>query len=85
MVEEFRIIKGFENYSVSNFGNIKNNKTGKILKPRITKGVFYIKLLNAWSAQIMINGKQKTLGYFDKIEDAINARVIKAEKFKKKL
>ena len=32
MVEEFRIIKGFENYEVSNFGDVKNSITGKILK-----------------------------------------------------
>ena len=83
MVEEFRIIKGFENYSVSNFGNIKNNKTGKILKPRFTKGLYYIKQLNTWSVEIRFNGKNKNLGWFDKIEDAINARVIKEEEFKK--
>ena len=32
MEEEFRVIKGFENYSVSNFGNVKNNQNGKIMK-----------------------------------------------------
>lgn len=35
MEEEYRIIKGFENYSVSNFGNIKNNKTNRILKQSV--------------------------------------------------
>jgi hypothetical protein len=37
-MEEYRIIKGYENYSVSNFGNVKNNKTDKILKPKIDNG-----------------------------------------------
>ena len=37
-MEEYRIIKGYENYSVSNFGIVKNNKTGKILKPKIDNG-----------------------------------------------
>jgi hypothetical protein len=32
-MEEFRIIKDYENYSISNFGNVKNNKTERILKP----------------------------------------------------
>ena len=32
MEEEFKIIKDHENYSISNFGNVKNNKTGRILK-----------------------------------------------------
>ena len=33
--EMFRIIKGFENYSVSNLGRVKNNVTGKIRSPCI--------------------------------------------------
>jgi len=36
-MEEYRIIKEYENYSVSNFGNVKNNKTDRILKPKINK------------------------------------------------
>jgi NUMOD4 motif/HNH endonuclease len=31
-MENWEIIGDYPNYSVSNFGNIKNNKTGKILK-----------------------------------------------------
>ena len=153
-MEQYKIIKDFENYSVSNFGNIINNKTGKVLKPGINtngyykvslcsdgniyqklvhkliaesfianpynkqcvdhinndrlnnnvnnlrwasyqensmnsklnsnntskyKGICYSKLFNRWNAYITINGKMKNLGYFDKIEDAINARVKKAK------
>ena len=45
-MEEFRIIKNFENYSVSNFGNVKNNKTNKILKQyNHTKGYKKIEIL----------------------------------------
>ena len=33
-MEEFRKIEGFENYSVSNHGNVRNDNTGLILKPR---------------------------------------------------
>ena len=154
MEETFRIIKGFENYSVSNFGNVKNNKTGRILKPQIDgknyyivslytdgkqfnkkihkrvgeyfianpynkpcidhinndkldnnvcnlrfctqqencmnrklssknssnyKGVTFHKRSNKWHARIMVNKKLKHLGYFDKIEDAVNCRVKKAK------
>ena len=32
MEEIYKTIEGFENYEVSNFGHIKNKKTGKILK-----------------------------------------------------
>jgi hypothetical protein len=52
MQEEFRVIKGFENYFVSNLGNIKNNSTGRILKPGINKGYYQVHLSN--------NGEVKT-------------------------
>ena len=32
MVETFKKIEGFENYSVSDHGNVRNHKTGRILK-----------------------------------------------------
>ncbi len=32
MQEEFKIIDGYENYSVSNLGNVRNDKKGKMLK-----------------------------------------------------
>lgn len=34
-MEVFNKIKGFENYSVSNFGNVMNDSTGRILKQSI--------------------------------------------------
>ena len=50
-MEEFRVIKGFENYSVSNLGNVKNNSTGRILKPEIRSRYYSI---NVWK-----NGNNK--------------------------
>jgi len=45
MNEEYRVINGFENYSVSNFGNVKNNKTSRVLKPGInSKGLYNVNL-----------------------------------------
>ena len=41
MEEEYKIIKGFENYEVSNIGNVRNIKTGKILKPGIDSHGYY--------------------------------------------
>jgi hypothetical protein len=42
----------FENYSVSNYGRIKNNKTNKILKPNITdEGYMNISLINKENRQ----------------------------------
>ena len=46
MVETFKKIEGFENYSVSDFGNIRNDKTRKILKPALHDGYFRIRLRN---------------------------------------
>ena len=37
-MEEYKLIKNFENYSVSNLGNVKNNNTNKILKQNNSYG-----------------------------------------------
>lgn len=34
-METFKKIKNYNNYSISNIGNVRNNKTGRILKPHI--------------------------------------------------
>ena len=31
-METYKVMEGFETYSVSDFGNVKNNKTGRIKK-----------------------------------------------------
>jgi hypothetical protein len=44
-MEEYRVIKGYENYSVSNYGNVRNDKTGTIFKAGFnTKGYKRVKL-----------------------------------------
>ena len=43
------------------------------------KGVNWYKSKNKWNAQIQVRGKKYNLGYFDNIEDAVNARVKKAQ------
>jgi hypothetical protein len=45
MVETFKNIEGFENYSVSDHGNVRNNKTGKNLKGRDKHGYFQVVLM----------------------------------------
>ena len=43
--EIWRKIAGYENYSVSNLGNVRNDKTGKILKPRLNgRGYYHVSL-----------------------------------------
>ncbi len=151
-METFRIIEGFENYSVSDHGHVKNNKTARIMKHTIqygyhtvalttgatkfnrkvhilvanafianpdgkacvdhidniksnnninnlrwatysenaqnakisksntsnVKGVSWHKGNKKWRAIITIDGIQIHLGYFTKLEDAKQARIIKA-------
>jgi hypothetical protein len=153
MAEIYKSIVGFENYEVSNCGNVRNIKTNRMLRPRFcgngyhfislrannkttakmnhrlvaetfldnpdakqyvdhidnnkvnnnlvnlryatnkenaqnaklntantsgTKGVYFSKSKNKWCAQIKIDGIQMYLGSFDNKEDAIQARVTKA-------
>ncbi len=152
-MEEFREIENFDNYEVSNFGNVRNKKTEKLLKKRLSKngyyridlrqnsksttllihrlvaltfidnpdekpsvdhidnnrtnnnvrnlrwctnkenmqnsklsasntsgvkGVHWDKQRNKWQAQIRIDGIKIHLGYFENKEDAIRARVQRA-------
>ncbi len=57
MAEEFRIIKGFENYSISNLGIVRNNATDRILKPGIDgRGYYYVNLCKDGT----VNAKKNT-------------------------
>jgi hypothetical protein len=43
--EEYRQIEGYDNYSVSNMGNVRNDKTGRIRKPTTDRdGYLYVDL-----------------------------------------
>ncbi len=44
--EVYVCIRGYEGYQVSNHGRVKNNKTGKILKPYLTHGYLRVSLYN---------------------------------------
>jgi hypothetical protein len=59
----------------------ENNMNRKISSKNKSgfKGISWHKKRNKWQSHITINGKQQNLGYFDNIEDAIHARVIKSE------
>ena len=45
-MEEWRIITDFPNYSVSIFGNVKNNKTNRTMKLSIKGGYYHVSLTN---------------------------------------
>ena len=59
--------------NVSNQENLKNQAIN-IKNTSGTIGVSWSKQSNKWIAQIKVNGKQKHLGYFTNIENAISAR-----------
>jgi hypothetical protein len=41
-METWRKIEEYDNYSVSDFGNVRNDKTGRILKPTMNKCGYYL-------------------------------------------
>jgi len=53
MEEIFKTIEGFSNYSVSNLGNVANQKTGRILTIRLNRGGYNI-------VDFSLNGKKYT-------------------------
>ena len=44
MTETYKTIKGFETYSVSDYGNVRNDKTGRILKGKDARGYLQVGL-----------------------------------------
>jgi len=52
-MEEFKTIEGFENYEISNLGNVRNKKTNRILKPGIDSHEYY-------NVNLCENGKKTT-------------------------
>ena len=54
--ETWKVIKGFPNYEVSTFGNVRNVKTGKMLKPIIKnkqKPYLRVSLFNNGKSQFL--------------------------------
>ena len=58
-MEIYKIIKKFENYEISNFGNVKNIKTGRILKPVINS--------NGYLQVILSKDKKKYTHYVHRL------------------
>jgi hypothetical protein len=53
-MELFRKIQNYNNYSISNMGNVRNDRTNRILQPEINNKGYYTVNLNK-------NGKMKTM------------------------
>jgi hypothetical protein len=45
-IEIWKEISNYDNYKISSFGNVKNNNTGRILKPVNLGGYYYVGLSN---------------------------------------
>ena len=43
-MEEFKKIDDYDNYEISNMGNVKNTNTNRILKPRKNRGYYIVDL-----------------------------------------
>src|SRR5437588_297416 len=69
LIERWLPIEGYDNYKVSSFGRVKNTTTRRILKAQTDK---------TWYVRIVINGKNTHIGLFENKDDAINARLQKA-------
>lgn len=52
-MEEWRVIIDYPNYSISNFGNIKNNKTNKQMKINVKSDYCHISLKNETSKKTL--------------------------------
>jgi hypothetical protein len=61
-----------------------SNQQNQLNKMSTSKG-YYLHPTNKWLAKIMINGKNKHLGYFEKEEDAVKAVKIARETPKNKI
>ena len=58
-------------------GSAENNKNQRLRSDNTSGyvGVIWFKPAKKWKARITVDGKHKSLGYFDSIDDAVNARL----------
>ena len=54
-MEEFKKIDEYENYEISNLGNVRNTNTGRILKPNTNKWGYYYVCLSKNNTKNYIN------------------------------
>ena len=68
-MEEWRMINQFPNYSVSNLGNVMNNKTNKIMKLCLKGGYYHIGLSNVKNRKNMKVHRLVALAFIDNPEN----------------
>ena len=55
MIEEWRKVKGYEKYSVSNKGNVRNDETGRILKKSVNNNGYELVSLGKNSGKLRVH------------------------------
>lgn len=68
-MEEWRKIDGFETYSVSNHGNVRNDVTGRILKQGLNKGYNMIALRKNEKNHIIPIHRLVAIAFCEKYDD----------------
>jgi hypothetical protein len=66
IIEVYMPIDEFPNYEVSNYGNVRNKKTGKMFKPSIDRGGYYfVGLYNNDKKRVHVNIHRLVLTTFE--------------------
>lgn len=73
-MEIWKDISGYPDYQVSNFGNVKSNKTGKLLNPHITEQRYCI--VNLYKNGVDRHFKVHRLVAFVFIENKFNKKTV---------
>lgn len=69
MEEEWKQITDYENYSISNFGSVKNNLTNRILKPKIVNKYYMIDLCKNGTKKPASIHRLVGLYFLEKVEE----------------
>ena len=76
-IDNLEYVTRRENISRGNLSDLKKKKSSKY------RGVYFYKSRNKWVSHIMIGGKKKTFGYFDKEEDARDRSIEEVERYER--
>ena len=69
--EEWKTIENFENYNISSFGRVQNNKTGKIMKLNNKGGYLHISLVNSQNRKSFKVHRLVALAYIENPENKL--------------
>ena len=64
-----RVINDFPNYSISNLGNVMNNKSNKMMKLNVKSGYYHVGLINNKNRSIFKVHRLVALAFIENIEN----------------